>query len=155
LRTVPDILALIIALLQSAIAHRAWHDRARASMFRDLANYLARTTERFARLHVMWRAGTLPTPRPPRARTGTRPAPKPRLPAARAWLLPLVQPAAATVSSQLRALIDQPDCAEFLRAVPRAARLLRPLLRLVSPAPPPPPPARPWAKGLCSCPPVL
>ena len=73
--------------------------------------------------------------------------PQPRLPRAHAWLIRQVQPTAIGYG-HLHAIFDDPDFAAFLAAVPRAARILRPLCTALGFIPPaalrlPPRPPRP------------
>jgi hypothetical protein len=110
----------------------------RAPILMLVHNYLDRTATRLTRLYTLWRAGTLPAPRIEKPRPGRARTPPPlRLPRQRAWLIRQDQPIAVH-NSQLRHLLAQPEFEEFLRAVPRAARLVRPVLHLLAPDPPPP-----------------
>jgi hypothetical protein len=108
-------------------------------------------------------AGWLPRPAAPRAPAAVAPDPTvprrtrvcaPALgcwPRARAWLVRVAGWRAAGSGSQLEHLLTDPVMAEFLAAVPSAARMLRPLCRTlgISPPvlgfPPPKPPRAPRA----------
>jgi hypothetical protein len=70
------------------------------------------------------------------------------LPRGRAWLVRIVGYRAAGFGSQLDHLLTDPAMAEFVAAVPSAARILRPLCQALGISPPalgfpPPPPPRP------------
>jgi hypothetical protein len=122
---------------------------------------LARAVHRFEALHRAWRAGTLPPVRPRRLRTRAAPAtPPPRLPRAHGWLNLRVRDS-HQVAGLLNAMVQSEATREFLLAVPRAGRHLRPLcvaLGVRQPAwlrlpprqrpPRPPRPPRPRAPSL-------
>jgi len=141
---IPTTFAAILGAIRDLLFSRMANGGVRTPMLIFVSNYLGRTAERFQRLYTHWRNATLPAPRAPRpARPTAPPAAQPpsppplRLPRRRAWVLHHDRRVTAFIS-QLRHLLDQPDCAEFLRAVPRAARLIRPVLHLICPNPPPP-----------------
>ncbi len=106
-----------------------------------LHDRLGRMASRFQALFDRWRAGTLPTPRPSRARpspAGRSRAPHPcrRLPAARAWVARRL-PEASPFVAHLNTLLADESCAAFLAAAPQAGRILRPLAHLLgTPLPP-------------------
>jgi hypothetical protein len=118
-----------------------------------------RTRHRLERLLARVAAGWLPRPAAPRAPVAPRDPSVPRrtrvcapalgrLPRARAWLVRVAGWRAAGSGSQLEHLLTDPAMAEFLAAVPSAARMLRPLCRTLGISPPvlgfpPPPPPRP------------
>ena len=118
-----------------------------------------RTRHRLERLLARVAAGWLPRPAAPRAPAAPRDPTVPRrtrvgapalgrLPRARAWLVRVAGYHAAGSGSQLEHLLTDPAMAEFLAAVPSAARMLRPLCRTLGISPPvlgfpPPPPPRP------------
>ncbi len=111
-------------------------NQARTALLVRLWSYVGRTAARFERLVARWQAGTLPTPRPPRP---GRPAPRaarPRLPTARAWVVHALGYQAANKAGGLAHLLARPDLAELLAAAPQAARLLRPLCRMLGVTPP-------------------
>jgi hypothetical protein len=118
-----------------------------------------RTRHRLERLLARVAAGWLPRPAAPRAPAEPRDPTVPRrtrvcapalgrLPRARAWLVRVAGYHAAGSGSQLEHLLTDPAMAEFLAAVPSAARMLRPLCRTLGISPPvlgfpPPRPAKP------------
>ena len=128
----------LLSALQAAIAVRAARDRTLTVVLVALCGRIGRMGTRLARLVAQWRAGTLPKPRPPRApglpRTGKtdKPTIKPSYPTAPAWLLRKLGWEVASYGSQLRHLLSEAECAEFLAAVPQAGRILRPLLQMLS-----------------------
>jgi hypothetical protein len=115
-----------------------------------------RTRHRLERLLARVAAGWLPRPAAPRAapaeprdpaaprRTRVCAPALGRLPRVRAWLVRVAGYHAAGSGSQLEHLLTDPAMAEFLAAVPAAARMLRPLCRTLGISPPvlgfPPPP---------------
>ena len=90
---------------------------------------LQRSAARIAVLYAQWRAGTLQPPRirAPRPKSAPRP-PAPRLPRAHAWANRRARELAAP-AGMLHMLLQEQDGRDFLAAVPRAARLVRPLCR--------------------------
>jgi hypothetical protein len=141
--------ALILTGLRAVIARAAARDRARAPLLVLAWSRIGRMAARFERLFALWRAGSLPQPRPPRARRPTGPRQYARLPSGRIWLVALVRDA-APAASQLQSLLAAPDLADFLAACPQAGRILRPLCRMLGvPLTPalrrPNPPAHPQA----------
>jgi hypothetical protein len=107
-----------------------------------------RTRHRLERLLARVAAGWLP--RPAASRTAPAEPRDPtvprrtrvcapalgRLPRARAWLVRVAGYHAAGSGSQLEHLLTDPAMAEFLAAVPSAARMLRPLCRTLGISPP-------------------
>lgn len=141
--------AILVGLL-ALIAQVAAQDRARAPFLGRAITYLNRRLQRLEALLAHWRANTLPRPCNPRPGRPRYPSTAPRFPEGHAWLLRAVDHHNARASaSQLQHLLATPDCAEFLAAIPRAARILRPLARALGlqmpgdPPPKPPKPARP------------
>jgi hypothetical protein len=116
-----------------------------------------RTRHRLERLLARVAAGWLPRLAAPRAAPADPAAPRRtrvcapalgRLPRARAWLVRVAGYHAAGSGSQLEHLLTDPAMAEFLAAVPSAARMLRPLCRTLGISPPVlgfPPPKPPRA----------
>jgi hypothetical protein len=111
---------------------------------------LRRMSRRFAALAARMEAGRLKPPRPPAANPdpgGTRPHQQPPFPSTPGWLLHYVQLEAAATANILRHMLEHdPEMRALLEAAPQLGRILRPLLRMVSPAPLParllrPPPA--------------
>ena len=125
-------LALILATLRTAIFGALARLSTHVQILAALHNHIARAAARLDRLFTLWQAGKLPIPRPRRERKPRKPPESPRLrfSQAKAWLVRLHQPAIAQ-GSQLYNLLLQPEAEQFLREVPQAARILRPLLRLV------------------------
>ena len=133
------LLTNILLALEAAIAPHIGRMSLRAPMLHLLCAYLLRTVERLTALHARWESGTLPRPRPARARPA-RPhqaANRPRLPATPAWIVHAVGFRAANFASQLTHLLARPDLAEFLAAAPQAGRLLRPIARMLGTQLPP------------------
>ena len=152
-------LALVLQSLRAAIAACAGRDRTAVAVVLLAWPYLHRLAARFAALAARVRAGEASVA-PTRVRTTAeaprlRPAP---LPQGFAWLIRLA-PEAAALGGQVRHLLADPELAALLAVAPQAARLLRPLCRMLGieaapglpaalfgppdPLPPPPPsPAR-------------
>ncbi len=143
-------LASLLATLQAHIAHHAAKDRVNGPMLLLVWSYLPRALLRFQRLYARWQAGTLPKPRPaqlcpaqlcpgrparPRA-PATAPR-RPRLTRRHGFVSRVIGYQACNLASGLRHLLARPDCAEFLAAAPQAARILRPLCRLLGATLPP------------------
>ena len=125
-------LALIFATLRTTIFGALGRLSTHAQILAALHNHIARAATRLDRLFTLWQAGKLPQPRAKRPNTPRKPPQTPRIrfSRAKAWLVRLHQPAIAQ-GSQLYNLLLQPEAEQFLREVPQAARILRPLLRLV------------------------
>ena len=125
-------LALIFATLRTTIFGALGRLSTHAQILAALHNHIARAATRLDRLFTLWQAGKLPQPRAKRPHTPRKPPATPRLrfSQAKAWLARLHQPAIAH-GSQLYNLLLQPEAERFLREVPQAARILRPLLRMV------------------------
>jgi hypothetical protein len=91
---------------------------------------------RFNALVAKWRDGALP---PPRRRASPArealPEPRPRapwpFPRNPAWLCGVVPQHVAVWAGWLRRLMDEPEMIKLVREVPRVARLLRPLFRML------------------------
>ncbi len=129
----------ILDRLRELIAHHAAQDRARTAFLVLVWNVVGRAGTRLANLFARWQAGTLPRPRPRPGRTRKPSAPIPpnrRLPRTAAWLLHHIPPS-AVAGNRLASFLARPDFAEFLAAAPQAARILRPLCRMLgTPLPP-------------------
>ncbi len=123
----------VIGLLIAPVPARESH----AQMVQLLFNRVGRAARLFARLHALWLANRLPAPRAPRARTAkvqtapTRPLPPP-IPRAKGWFVNAGQHHAGLAHAQLNAFLERADLPQFLAAVPRAGRYLRPLCRLLA-----------------------
>ncbi len=104
---------------------------------------LRRMSRRFAALAARMEAGRLkpprpavPNPDPGRTRPPRPPPPWPPFPSSPGWLLHYVQLEAAATANLLRHMIEHdPEMRALLEAAPQLGRILRPLLRMVSPAP--------------------
>ena len=121
----------ILAALRVAVATHVHRHPVQAPLLNLACTYISRTAQRLARLIAHWQAGTLPPLRPAQPGRESRPITTPRLPTARTWLVAQVGYTAAGRGSQLQYLLATPECAAFLREVPRAGRLLRPLARML------------------------
>lgn len=123
----------ILSSLQAAIAVVAARDRRLTVLMVAMWGRIARMGRRLERLVAMWRAGTLPHARAPRARPDRRTSTaRPSYPTAPDWLLRRIGHDAVAVGLQLRHLLSEEECVAFLAAVPQAGRILRPLLRMLS-----------------------
>ena len=144
--SITDHLTQIVATLRAVIGICAQVQARRAPappaldagpLFILLWNRVGRAARLVARLHALWQQGILHRPRPSRAgRPSTPPAVPPaipplRIPRRRAWLIALGGHHAAISGSQLQHFLQRPDAAEFLAAVPRAGRHLRPICRML------------------------
>ena len=135
-----DALSAIFSGLKAAIATHA--SRRDTVLLTAVWHRVHRMSQRLASLVAKWRAGTLPKPRPSqpgRKRTSVR-KPQPSMPRSPAWLCAYVPPiieapgCAAAAGVYLRLLIENDEEAQaFLKAAPQAARILRPLMRMLSP----------------------
>ena len=136
IKIVMEIFAPILRGLQAVIAVRAARDRTLTVLLVALCGRIARMGTRLERLVGLWRAGKLPLARAPRAARAAKPGDKlrvkPAYPTAPAWLLRKLGWEVASYGSQLRHLLSEAECAEFLAAVPQAGRILRPLLQMLS-----------------------
>jgi hypothetical protein len=98
-----------------------------------------RTARRFERLMAQIATNTLPKPRPPRPHRPTqgaaRPTPEtPRLaalPTGHLWLIRAIPYEVAAYACQLQHLLSDPATVEILATYPAAARMLRPLARML------------------------
>jgi hypothetical protein len=138
--SLPTRIAGFIDKLRQAITARAACNPALKPMLGLVLAYLARTSGRLLALHDKWQRGILKPPRPrkprptPPANQGPLPAPAlrtcPRLPRRYGWLV-RDEPVLNSYATALALQLDQPDLRDFLAAVPRAGRLLRPLLHML------------------------
>jgi hypothetical protein len=104
---------------------------------------LRRMSRRFASLVARMEAGRLKPPRasvqnpdPGRPRPPRPPPPWPPFPSSPGWLLHYVQLEAAATANLIRHMLEHdPEMRALLEAAPQLGRILRPLLRMVSPAP--------------------
>ena len=140
---------MVIDGLCRVTAARIATDRSAGPLLILIFGRLRRLAARFAALAARAQAGPLPSPRRRPARPG---APRNNhqrpLPESFAWLIRLV-PETAAYGGQVQALLSDPEMAALLDAAPQAARLLRPLCRMLAVRPdptvlrPPPKPAAP------------
>ncbi len=147
-------LTIILMALAAVIAHAFLRNPRRVGIIVALWSRITRAARRFARLATRLAAGETPRPSRPDGHSGPPPA---RLPTARGWLVADLKHAGAVYAAQLETLLAEPLAAELLAASPAAARILRPLCRMLGiaaaqrtgkPAKPPtpiPPPPTPIA----------
>jgi hypothetical protein len=104
---------------------------------------LRRMSRRFAALVARMEAGRLKpsrpavqNPDPSKTRPPRPPPPWPPVPSTPGWLLHYVQLEAAATANLIRHMLEHdPEMRALLDAAPQLGRILRPLLRMVSPAP--------------------
>ena len=158
--------------LKTAIATRA--SRHDSDLLLRAYRRIERMATRLQTLIALWRAGTLPKPRPSQAGKPRKRAPRPPFPTGRSWLcvrVPMLPGAqgAAIFGCQLQHLMDNDaEFRAFLNDVPQAGRILRPLANMLGIGPEPPkrirkprpprakpapPPPRPRLTGLLAPPP--
>ena len=138
LPTLPRRLGLILDGLRRVLAARAAKDPALAVLVLILWNRLSRIQARVTAIVARQQAGRLRPPATRRrpGRVGATPPPRDKLPRQRAWLLRRVQDC-AVYGGQLRLLLDDPEVAEMIQAVPQLRPLLRPLWRMLRTEPTP------------------
>jgi hypothetical protein len=131
----PDLarrVALIVAGLAALVAHRFLREPRLATLIIPLWTRLTRTARRFERLMANIATNRAPKPRPTRLR---RPKPDTAqtapLPTGHGWLIRALPQEAAAYASQLESLLAEPATADLLAASPAAARILRPLARML------------------------
>ena len=124
----------ILSDLQAVIAAHAARNRALTVLLVAVWGRVARMRTRLERLVALWRAGKLPKPRAARVRAAAARSSgkKSAFPTNLSWLTRRIGYEAAAFGSQLRHLLTDAECVAFLAAVPQAARILRPLLRMLS-----------------------
>ncbi len=96
-----------------------------------LTHRLARLAHRFRTLFARYQAGTLPTPRPPRAQAARPRPPVLRLPGKTGWIGARIANAAPCAGSIEQLLHNEPQMRDFVTQAPQAGRLLRPLARML------------------------
>jgi hypothetical protein len=128
-------LGLIFRALLDIISRHLLRQPDYVAMITPLWRRINRAVFRTERLTADLAAGRLPRPRPPRpSRAGRgdggphKPDPLPR---ERGWLIGLIGYQAAGCSSQLQALLADPEAAELLALLPGVGRLLRPIQRML------------------------
>jgi hypothetical protein len=131
----PDLarrIALIVAGLAALVAHRFLREPRLSSLIVPLWTRLTRTARRFERLMARLAANRPPKPRPTRLH---RPKPDTadaaRIPTGHGWLIRALPHEAAVYAAQLESLLAEPGIADLLAASPAAARILRPLGRML------------------------
>lgn len=143
-------LAAILGALAALVARAFLNNPRHVACIVPLYTYIRRTACRFDRVMARLAAGH----RPSGATTASRPAHRratprpPRLyPTNRFWLVTALRHEAAGYGSQLNHLLNEPETAALIAAAPQAARLLRPLCRMlgIAPAALQAPPRRPPA----------
>jgi hypothetical protein len=131
----PDLarrVALIVAGLAALVAHRFLRAPRLKSLIIPLWTRLTRTARRFERLMANIAANRAPKPRPPRLhRAKPDPARTTSLPAGHGWLIRALPQEAAAYAAQLESLLAEPAATDLLAAHPAAARILRPLGRML------------------------
>ena len=127
----------ILTDLQKVIAVHSARNRALVPLLVALWGRIARMKVRLEKLVALWRAGMLPAARVASARraVGTRVGVRQGFPNGTAWLTRMLGYEVAVFGSQLRHVMSEDECAQFLQDCPRARRILRPLVRMLSPDP--------------------
>jgi hypothetical protein len=154
---IPDItlrLAAILAALAALVARAFLRHPVHAVHIVPLWNYIGRTARRFTRTLDNLAAGRLRPHVPRPRRTPSRARAPLGFPTTRNWLLAELRHEAAGYGLQLTHLLEQPESQAILAAAPQAARVLRPLCRMLgfTPAPIQPPPRPPAAPSLMAKP---
>ena len=138
-------LGVILAALAALVARAFLRDPARVALIIPLWTRLTRAARRFDRLMSRLAVGTPSKPRQP-GRSGSRPVP---LPSGNGWLRAALRHEGAACATQLEHLLAEPETAALLAQFPQAARILRPICRMLglrlAPLPPTPrlPPTAP------------
>ena len=124
-------LSNLLTDLQAAIAVVSARERHLTVLLVAVWGRIGRMRRRLERLIRLWRAGMLPAARKSRAgavRVGVRSGSV--IPTAPAWLLVAVREA-APIGARLEHMLSQDECVAFLAAMPQAARIFRPLCRML------------------------
>ena len=130
--------ALVNAICNALYTYIPRQDGPLAELYARISLKVHRTINRFNRLHALWRAGKLPTPkiRKPRA---SKPRETQPIPNGWSWI------DRYAIIGDLRRdfawFISTPELQQFAAAVPQAARMIRPVCRMmgVTPLPTPAP----------------
>lgn len=138
-------LAAILLSLAALIARGFLRDPRRVGLIVPLCNYLNRTIGRFARLMARGAAGRR---RAGVSRAARRSGSRAALPASSGWLIAPLRHDAVAHALQLKHLLGQPDAVAILAQLPQAARILRPVCRMLGFSPVPVPAAVPMARPL-------
>ena len=123
-------LGIILRMLAAIVARRLAREPRFIALVVPLWRRINRATRRFERLMAGLAAGRLP--KPSRSGHGGPRQPNP-LPRGRGWLVRVLGHEAAGCASQLQALLAEPEAAGLLALVPAAARIIRPLGRMLDP----------------------
>jgi hypothetical protein len=123
-------LGIILRMLAAIVARRLAREPRFIALVVPLWRRINRATIRFERLMAGLAAGRLP--KPSRSGHGGSRQPNP-LPCGRGWLVRVLGHEAAGCASQLQALLAEPEAAGLLALVPAAARIIRPLGRMLDP----------------------
>jgi hypothetical protein len=127
----------IFSDLRAAIAQKAAPYRGTVNALLCLVYHrIGRIQLRLERLIAHWRAGTLPKPRKPRPGRARKPTERPKFLTSRAWLAVHGCEIRGYAAQLDRLLTTDPEWAEFLKAVPQAGRILRPLCHMLAIDPP-------------------
>ena len=130
-----NFLSSILIDLQAVIAAGAARDRRLTVLLVAVWGRVARMRARLERLVALWRAGKLPKARLRQAARvrAARVVPPVRFPTIPGWLRHRLGYDVSACASQLQHALGEAECAAFLAAVPQAGRILRPLLRMLTP----------------------
>ena len=121
-------LGIILRMLAAIVARRLAREPRFIALVVPLWRRINRATRRFERLMAGLAAGRLP--KPSRSGHGGPRQPNP-LPRGRGWLVRVLGHEAAGCASQLQALLAEPEAAGLLALVPAAARIIRPVGRML------------------------
>ena len=121
-------LGIIFRMLAAIVARRLAREPRFIALVVPLWRRINRAARRFERLMAGLAAGRLPKPRRS-GHSGPR-QPNP-LPCGRGWLVRVLGHEAAGCASQLQALLAEPEAADLLALVPAAARIIRPVGRML------------------------
>jgi hypothetical protein len=121
-------LGIIFRMLAAIVARRLAREPRFIALVVPLWRRINRATRRFERLMAGLAAGRLP--KPSRSGHGGPRQPNP-LPRGRGWLVRVLGHEAAGCASQLQALLAEPEAAGLLALVPAAARIIRPVGRML------------------------
>jgi len=127
-------LAIILGNLAALVARALLRHPVHVVHIVPLWNYIGRTARRFTRTLDRLAAGTLRARTPcPNRKAATSAAPRKLrgYPTTHAWLRATLAHEANAYGSQLSDLLDQPETRALLAAAPQAARLLRPICRML------------------------
>ena len=120
-------LGVILAALAALVARVFLRDPRHVALIIPLWTRLTRAARRFDRLMARLAAGTPSKPRQP-GRSGSRPVP---LPTGNGWLRLALRHEGAACATQLDHLLAAPETAALLAQFPQAARILRPICRML------------------------